>query len=64
MLHVALIFLCIAQILHFSRHWLVLTARLREEARDQRLKEHLDWKTLHRNPALGSAAPGSAVRRA
>ena len=61
MLHMALILLCLAQILHFSRHWLVLTRRMHEEAKDARIKDHLKWK--REIDILGSSAPGSALKR-
>ena len=61
MLHLALTLLCLAQILHFSRHWLVLTRRMREEAKDQRIKTHLKWKK--QREIYGSTVPGSALQR-
>ena len=60
MLHVALTLLCLAQILHLSRHWLVLTRRMREEAKDARIKSHLQWKS--KSEIHGSTVPGSALR--
>ena len=63
MLHVALIFLCLAMILHFLRHWAVLTHRMTEDRKDARIKAALDWKTQARDPMLGSTARGSAIRR-
>lgn len=52
MLYVALVFLCLAQMLHFSRHWLTLTQKMREDARDVRVRSELNWKTQRRNPSL------------
>lgn len=48
MLYLALVFLFIAQILHFSRHWWRLTSTIREAQRDRRLKDHLNWKVPQR----------------
>ena len=62
MLDAALIILCLAMMLHFSRYWISITKQLAEERKDERIKSALDWKTLRRNPALGSVAPGSAMR--
>ena len=56
MLYVALVFLCLAQMLHFGRHWVILTQKMQEDGRNDRIRSELDWKTRrHHNPNLGSA---------
>lgn len=54
MLHVALIFLCTAQIIHFTRHWLALTAQMRKDNARSRLNDHLDWSKPGWRPRVGS----------
>ncbi len=63
MLHVALAFLCLAQLLHFSRHWWILTQRMNEEARDERIKSELNWKAPRRNPNLGGSGRNGLFNR-
>ncbi|PTX57651.1 hypothetical protein C8N43_2322 [Litoreibacter ponti] len=43
MLQVAFILLCLAQIIHLSRHWYALDMRLREDARSAKLRHAVDW---------------------
>ena len=64
MLELALIFLCLSMIVHFSNHWFHVTTYLLEERRYERMKSTINWKTLERNPDLGSTARGSALGRA
>ncbi len=64
MVHIAIILLCTAQILHYARHWLVLSRRQYAEYMDRRLKSHLDWSRTSRDMIYGDARPGSALRRA
>ncbi len=40
----AFVLLCFAQIVHFSRHWVLLTMSLREDAREARIRTSVDWK--------------------
>ena len=63
MLHLALIFLCTAQIIHFSRHWFALSTDLYTAHQDQRLKSHLKWNRNADIAAFGDARPGSALKR-
>lgn len=63
MLHLALILLCTAQILHFARHWYALSVRLYAAHSDQRLKSHLDWSRHDAMAVFGDPRPGSALNR-
>lgn len=64
MFQIALILLCTAQIVHFSRHWLSLSSDLYADYSDRRLKSHLSWTRTQRDPVFGDTRPGSAMRRA
>ncbi len=64
MLHIALILLCIAQLIHFARHWLVLSTDLYGSYNDRRLKDHLSWSRGEQDRIYGDTRPGSAMRRA
>ncbi len=44
MLNLAFLFLCIAQIVHYSRTWIDLTVGMVEDRAASRLRSHLDWK--------------------
>lgn len=62
MLEAALTILCLFMMLGFSHHWVRVTKEMAEVRREERIKAALDWKSLRRNPALGNASPGSALR--
>ncbi len=61
MLHVALMLLCLAQLVHFSQHWLALSAVQLKEHREERLRSHLDWSRTSGSLGHGSTRPGSAM---
>ena len=64
MLQIALTFLFIAQLIHFSRYWCAISAELYAEYSEKRLKSHLDWSRNSRGEIYGDTRPGSAMRRA
>lgn len=64
MLHTALFLLFVAQILHFTRHWIALSRDLYADYSDRRLKAHLNWSRSDDMPIIGDTRPGSAMRRA
>ena len=55
MLYIALVFLCTAQIIQFSRHWLVVSADTYSAHQDNRLRNHLDWSRPRRSPRIAAA---------
>ena len=61
MLHVALVFLCVAQLIHFCHHWFVLSTVQLKEHRDQKLRAHLDWSETASRQVYGNSRPGSAL---
>ena len=61
MLHVALMFLCLAQLIRFSQHWLALSTVQLKEHREARLRSHLDWSRTSGSRGHGSTRPGSAM---
>lgn len=63
MLYIALIFLCAAQMIHFSRHWYALSTDLYTAHQDKRLKSHLKWNQNTDQVAFGDSRPGSAMKR-
>lgn len=60
MLHVALVFLCMAQLIHFSSHWLALSSVQYKAHQDKKLRAHLDWSKTADFQVLGNTKPGSA----
>lgn len=54
MLQVAFVLLCLAQIVHYSRHLYALDLRLREEARTTRLRNAVDWTVEPRRRRRGN----------
>lgn len=62
MLHVAFILLCIAQIIHFSRHLALISMDQYAGYSDRKLKSHLKWQRKGMD-LLGSTRPGSATQR-
>ena len=44
MMRIAFVLLCLSQMLHFTKHWCLLTRRLMEEANDRRVRKAVDWK--------------------
>lgn len=63
MLHIALILLCFAQIVHYARYWAVLSIDMYADYSDRRLKSHLDWSRTSNSMITGDTRPGSAMRR-
>lgn len=63
MLHIALILLCFAQIVHYARHWTRLSLGMYAGYSDRRLKSHLDWSRTSGAMFMGDSRPGSAMRR-
>ncbi len=63
MFQTALILMWIAQIIHFSRHWVVLSVDLHRESRDRLLKNHLSWSAASATVRYGDTRPGSAMGR-
>lgn len=55
MLHVALVLLCAAQLIHFSRYWLAISREMVASYEEARLTRHLDWSTPRKGPRVGSA---------
>ena len=53
LLKIAFVLLCLAQILHFSRHWLSLTRTMRASRDQEAMAVHLDWT----RPAASRRAP-------
>ncbi len=55
-LEIAFVFLCLAQIVHFSRRWFVLSADLLENFRDTQRRKAVDWRAgqprVKRKPSL------------
>ncbi len=55
-LEIAFVFLCVAQIVHFSRRWCVLSADLLEDFRDTQRRKAMDWRARRpqtkRKPSL------------
>jgi hypothetical protein len=43
-LQFAFVLLCLVQIVHFSKHWYLLTARLQADSTALKLRTNLDWK--------------------
>ena len=64
MFQIALILLCTAQIIHFSRYWFALSKELYGDYNDRRLKNHLSWTRGQKDAVFGDTRPGSAMRRA
>lgn len=44
-LQIAFVLLCFAQMLHFSKHWYLLTTGLWEEFQEKRRRNAVDWKS-------------------
>ena len=63
MIQLALLLLCSAQLLHFTRHWVALSRMLYAGHCDRRLKDHLDWSRAGEGALPGDPRPGSALRR-
>ncbi len=40
---IAFILLCLAQMLHYSTHWLALTRSMRDDRDQKAMTSHLDW---------------------
>lgn len=62
MLHVALMLLCLAMLIHFSQHWFVLSTVQLKDYRAERLRSHLDWHKTSGSTGYGSTSPGSAMK--
>lgn len=60
MLHVALVFLCLAQLIHFSSHWLALSSVQLKAYQEKKLRAHLDWSRTSNFQVRGNTKPGSA----
>lgn len=43
MFRISFVLLCVAQIIHYSRHLYALDMRLREEARANRMRNTVNW---------------------
>jgi hypothetical protein len=65
MLSYAVVFLCVAQMLFFGKHWLRVTARDRDAVRLRQMRESLDWRRPgHRSRiAVGGTHLGEAWGR-
>ena len=55
----ALLFICVAILLHLGRTWLALTRDRRAVAQATKLRLHLDWT----NPDGGPSRKGRAARK-
>ena len=44
MMQFAFVLLCLAQIIHFSRHWVILSSSILEEMQDTRRRNAVNWK--------------------
>ena len=45
LLQLAFVLLCCAQLIHLSKHWLVLNSRLRADANAARYRHAINWKS-------------------
>ncbi|WP_095590625.1 hypothetical protein [Actibacterium ureilyticum] len=45
LLYIAFLLLCLAQLVHFSNHWYLLSLRLSENAKMARMRRAVDWNT-------------------
>jgi hypothetical protein len=43
LIQISFVLLCLAQILHFFSHWLVLTRTMLDDRNQKNLTGHLDW---------------------
>ena len=57
MLTYAVVFLCVAQMLFFGKHWMRVTARDREAVRVRRMRESLDWRRPGHRSRIAGGAP-------
>jgi len=48
----SLFFLCLAQIIHFTSHWVRLTRSILEDWRTRRLRSHLNWNGPQHRPRV------------
>ncbi|MEM9344602.1 MAG: hypothetical protein AAGA87_16295 [Pseudomonadota bacterium] len=55
LLHISLMLLCAAMLIHFSRYWLALSQQMYVEYQATRLTQHLDWTQPRKRPRIGAA---------